>query len=70
MLLGDLDSSSTQSLSNSIYMGYSVPVRDKICALELELAKKNKLLETSNLEKDKLLVEISKMYAERRINIK
>eukprot|EP01015_Nassula_variabilis_P025008 TRINITY_DN4829_c0_g2_i5.p1 TRINITY_DN4829_c0_g2~~TRINITY_DN4829_c0_g2_i5.p1 ORF type:complete len:429 (-),score=72.31 TRINITY_DN4829_c0_g2_i5:137-1423(-) len=60
----DLDSS--QSFHTSMYMGHRMNLRDKINALEAELEAKQKELEASNLEKDRLLVEISRMFASRR----
>ena len=41
-------------------------LRDKINAMETELEGKTKELEAVNLEKDRLLVEISRMYASRK----
>ena len=47
-------------------MGHRMNLRDKINAMETELEGKTKELEAVNLEKDRLLVEISRMYASRK----
>lgn len=46
-----------------MYLGHRMNLRDKVAALETDLENKNKELEATNLEKDKLLVEISRLFA-------